>query len=160
MSDLERKLKSHNFDLNKEIIKQNRNKLDEGCYVYELEADTTIPSEFIILMHFRGEIDLKLQNKIKKYLLINQDKKGGWPLFFDGEPNLSASVKAYFALKLAGEKETSIAMMKAKKLIHKMGGAQNVNVFTRITLALFGQISWEVIPFMPHPRFLIYMDYH
>ena len=149
MSEFERKLKSHNFDLKKEITKQNRNKLDEGCYVYELEADTTIPSEFIILMHFRGEVDIKLQDKIKKYLLINQDKKGGWPLFFDGEPNLSASVKAYFALKLAGEKETSKAMIKAKKLIHEMGGAQNVNVFTKITLALFGQISWRNIPFMP-----------
>ncbi len=149
MFEIERKLKSNNFDLKKEISKQNKNKLDEGCYVYELEADTTIPSELIILMHFRGEIDIKLQEKIKNYLLNKQDKKGGWPLFFDGEPNLSTSVKAYFALKLAGEKDNSKSMVRARKLIHKMGGAQNVNVFTKITLALFGQISWNTIPYMP-----------
>ena len=142
-------LKSSKFNLKKEIKNQNKNKLSDGCFVYELEADTTIPSEYILLMHYLGEIDLKLQEKIKRYLLEKQDKLGGWPLFHDGEPNLSTSVKAYYALKLAGQKETSNEMKKAKDLIIKMGGAEKTNVFTKISLALFGQISWDSIPYMP-----------
>ena len=70
-------------------------------------------------------------------------------MFFDGDSDISASVKAYFALKLAGLDEKNVAMKLAKKFIHKEGGAENVNVFTRISLALFGQVSWEVNPFMP-----------
>ena len=149
MVDINSLLKSSKFNLKKEIKNQDKNKLSDGCFVYELEADTTIPSEYILLMHYLGEIDLKLQEKIKRYLLEKQDKLGGWPLFYGGKPNLSTSVKAYYALKLAGQKETSDAMKKAKDLIISMGGAEKSNVFTKISLALFGQISWDSIPYMP-----------
>ena len=117
--------------------------------VYELEADTTIPSEYIILMHFIGEVDLKLQIKIVKYLLKKQNPDGGWPLFFGGESNLSTSVKTYFALKLAQSSIKEDYMVNAKKCILSLGGAEKSNVFTRITLALFKQISWKTIPIMP-----------
>ncbi len=149
MVNFDNLIKIYNFNLKKEISRQNKNKLTEGCFVYELEADTTIPSEYIMLMHFRGQINLKLQDKIKNYIIEKQNQEGGWPLYFDGESNLSTSVKAYFALKLSGQDVSSEIMIKAKKLILKMGGAENSNVFTKIALALFGQVSWNSIPYMP-----------
>ncbi|GIR25703.1 MAG: hypothetical protein CM15mP40_03110 [Alphaproteobacteria bacterium] len=137
----------HSYD---NLLKnQNLKKLKQGCYVYELEADTTITSEYILLMHFLGKIEIKLQEKMVKYILSKQNQEGGWPLFYDGETDLSASVKAYYALKLAGLDKNSREMIKAKKCILLKGGVEKVNVFTRITLALYGQITWSSIPFMP-----------
>ena len=137
----------HSYD---NLLKnQNIKKLKQGCYVYELEADTTITSEYILLMHFLGKIEIKLQEKMVKYILSKQNQEGGWPLFYDGETDLSASVKAYYALKLAGLDKNSREMIKAKKCILLKGGVEKVNVFTRITLALYGQITWSSIPFMP-----------
>ncbi len=122
---------------------------DSDHIVYELEADTTIPSEYIILMHFFGEIDLRLEKKISNYLISKQNTEGGWPLFFGGDSNLSTTVKSYFALKLAGCDIKSDFMIKAQKCIINLGGAEKSNVFTRITLALFKQISWKTVPVMP-----------
>jgi len=134
----------------KESINYQKKKIDkEGFSVSELEADVTIPAEYIILMHFLGDIDIKLQNKIKNYILNEQNEEGGWSLYHKGKSNLSATVKAYFALKLSGESSKNKNLLKAKKLILGMGGAENSNVFTRITLALFEQISWKTIPVMP-----------
>jgi len=123
--------------------------INKNHIVFELEADSTIPSEYIIMMHFFGEIDIKLEKKITKYLLSKQNKDGGWPLFYEGESNLSASVKSYFALKLSGFDPNSTQMIAAKKKIIEMGGAEKSNVFTRITLALFQQVSWKTVPSMP-----------
>ena len=149
MDTLNKIIKNFDSKLDKKFKEQNKNKLVEGCFVYELEADSTIPSEYIILMHFLGEIDLGLEKKIKRYLLSKQNKDGGWPLYFNGDSNLSASVKAYYALKLSGVNQKDKPMKLAKDFIIKNGGAEQSNVFTRITLALFGQISWESIPYMP-----------
>ena len=149
MHRLEKIIKPFEGLIKKRIKDQNNNKLKEGCYVYELEADSTIPSEYILLMHFMGDINVKLEIKIQNYLLNKQNKDGGWPLFFDGESDISASVKAYYALKLSGLKKNNPSLVKAKTFILKNGGAENVNVFTRISLALFGQISWHSIPYMP-----------
>ncbi len=149
MHRLEKIIKPFEVLLKKRIKDQNNNKLKEGCYVYELEADSTIPSEYILLMHFIGDINVKLETKIQNYLLNKQNKDGGWPLFFDGESDISASVKAYYALKLSGLKKNNPSLVKAKTFILKNGGAENVNVFTKISLALFGQISWNSIPYMP-----------
>ena len=149
MHPLEKIIKPFDTLIEKRIADQKKNKLNEGCYLYELEADSTIPSEYIMLMHFLGDINLKLEAKIQKYLVQKQNKDGGWPLFFEGDSDISASVKAYYALKLSGMKVEKAIMRKAKKFILSNGGAENVNVFTRISLALFGQISWESIPYMP-----------
>lgn len=131
-------------------LKNQKKKLSsKGFSLYELEADVTIPSEYILMMHFLGKIDLDIQSKIKKYILRTQNKEGGWPLYYDGKSNISASVKAYYALKLAGENINSVSMKKAKKNILRIGGAEKSNVFTKIMLALFEQISWESVPVMP-----------
>ncbi len=149
MHKLNQIIKSFDSKLKKKLSDQSKFKLTEGCFVYELEADCTIPAEYIMLMHFLGEIDLKLEKKISKYLLESQSNDGGWPLFYNGESNISASVKAYYALKLSGISPSTTKMKKAKKFIQKNGGAESVNVFTKVSLALFNQISWKAIPYMP-----------
>ena len=149
MDKLSNIIKEFEGKFSKQLKSQETKKLKEGCYVYELEADTTIPSEYILLMHFFGDINIELQDKIVKYILRKQNKYGGWPLFFDGDSDLSASVKAYYALKLAGLNKKSKCMLKARDCILKLGGVEKTNVFTKISLALFDQISWDSVPFMP-----------
>ncbi len=122
----------------------------QGYWVFDLEADSTIPSEYILLQRFLGrEIKPELKKSLTAYLRSKQLPDGGWPLFEDGHADISASVKTYFALKLLGDSRNAPHMIRARQLILSMGGAVKVNVFTRITLALFGQISWDTPPAMP-----------
>ncbi|WP_423380179.1 squalene--hopene cyclase [Burkholderia sp. LMG 32019] len=122
----------------------------DGHWVYELEADSTIPAEYVLLVHYLGETpNLELEQKIGTYLRRIQQADGGWPLFTDGAPNVSASVKAYFALKVIGDDENAEHMQRARRAIHAMGGAEMSNVFTRIQLALYGAIPWRAVPMMP-----------
>lgn len=121
----------------------------DGHWLFELEADATIPAEYIMLEHYLDEIDDDLQRKMVVYLKSIQGDHGGWPLFHGGEFNISASVKAYFALKLAGEDVDAPHMVRARKAILDYGGAARSNVFTRFALALFGQVPWRAVPVMP-----------
>jgi squalene-hopene/tetraprenyl-beta-curcumene cyclase len=122
----------------------------EGYWVFDLEADATIPSEYILLQRFLGrEVPLELKTRLGNYLRRRQLQDGGWPLYEGGASNISATVKAYFALKLLGDSTDASHMVKARQLILDRGGATKVNVFTRITLALFGQIPWHTTPAMP-----------
>ena len=75
----------------------------DGHWVFELEADVTIPSEFILLQHCLGRIEPDLQARTAAYIRSTQGTDGGWALFYGGALDLSASVKAYFALKAAGD---------------------------------------------------------
>ena len=122
---------------------------EDGHWVFDLEADATIPAEFILLNHYLDEIDEEIEEKLAKYLRKIQGDHGGWGLFYDGDFNISASVKAYFALKLAGDSPDAPHMVKARAAILENGGAASANVFTRITLALFGQVPWRAVPVMP-----------
>jgi len=120
-----------------------------GHWLFELEADCTIPAEYIMMMHFLGEVDASLQAKIVVYLRARQAQHGGWPLYHAGELDLSCSVKAYYALKLAGESPQAPHMARARAAILARGGAARANVFTRIALALFGQLPWRGVPYLP-----------
>jgi len=100
-------------------------------------------------MHYMDEIDRDLETRIARYLRAHQTEDGSWPLFTGGKPDISCSVKCYYALKLAGEGPDAPHMVKARKAILNLGGAARSNVFTRITLALFGQIPWRGTPFTP-----------
>ncbi len=122
---------------------------DDGHWVYELEADCTIPAEYILMNHFVGEIDDETEQKIARYLRDQQYDEGGWPLFSGGDVDLSCSVKAYYALKLVGDDPHEEHMIRARNTILNHGGAANSNVFTRITMALFGQVPWRATPFIP-----------
>jgi squalene-hopene/tetraprenyl-beta-curcumene cyclase len=122
----------------------------DGYWLYELEADATIPAEYVLLVHYLGETaDLTLEAKIGRYLRRIQRADGGWPLFTDGAMDVSASVKAYFALKMIGDSPDAEHMQRARRAILAAGGAEKVNVFTRILLALFGVVSWRAVPMMP-----------
>jgi squalene-hopene/tetraprenyl-beta-curcumene cyclase len=128
------------------ILAQQR---PDGHWVYELEADATIPAEYVLLEHFLARIDPELEARIGVYLRANQGGHGGWPLFHDGAFNISASVKAYFALKAIGDDPNAPHMLRAREAILAAGGAERTNVFTRAQLALFGEVPWRAVPVMP-----------
>ena len=99
--------------------------------------------------HYLGEIDAEVEAALAHYLRAIQGEHGGWPLFHGGEFDLSASVKAYFALKAAGDDADAPHMARARAAILAHGGAARCNVFTRIQLALFGELPWRAVPVMP-----------
>jgi squalene-hopene/tetraprenyl-beta-curcumene cyclase len=121
----------------------------DGCWQFPLEADCTIPAEYIMMMHFLDELDAALERKLATHLRAGQQQHGGWALYSGGEFNISCSVKAYFALKLAGDDPDAPHMQRARAAILAHGGAAATNVFTRIALALFGQLPWRGVPYIP-----------
>ncbi|MBN8935499.1 MAG: squalene--hopene cyclase [Rhizobiales bacterium] len=141
-------------DLDRSIATATRALLDaqkpDGHWLFELEADATIPAEYVLLRHYLGEpVDAELERKIGVYLRRIQGAHGGWPLFADGEFDMSASVKAYFALKTVGDDIDAPHMARAREAMRSRGGAARANVFTRILLALYGFIPWRALPVMP-----------
>ncbi len=122
----------------------------DGHWVFELEADCTIPAEYVLLAHYLGEpADTVLEAKIANYLRRIQGGHGGWPLVHAGDFDMSASVKAYFALKMIGDPIDAPHMVRAREAIHVRGGAAKSNVFTRFMLALFGVTTWRAVPVLP-----------
>src|SRR5947209_9583492 len=122
----------------------------DGHWVFELEADSTIPAEYVLLRHYLGEpVDAVLEAKIGNYLRRVQGAHGGWPLVHDGAFDMSASVKAYFALKMIGDSSDAPHMVRAREAIRSRGGAIHSNVFTRFMLAMFGVMSWRSVPVLP-----------
>lgn len=122
---------------------------EDGHWAFELEADATIPAEYILLNHYLGEPNDEIEQKLAVYLRrIQEEKHGGWPLYHDGDFNISASVKAYYALKLVGDDPDAPHMKAARDAILAHGGAAKANVFTRIALALFEQVPWRAVPVM------------
>ena len=142
-------------DLDRSISAATRALLDcqrpDGEWCFELEADATIPSEYVLFRHFLAEpVDAELESKIAVYLRRTQSAQhGGWPLFQDGDFDISASVKAYFALKMIGESIDAPHMARARQEIRARGGGAGANVFTKLLLALYGFIPWRAVPVMP-----------
>jgi squalene-hopene/tetraprenyl-beta-curcumene cyclase len=122
----------------------------DGHWVFELEADSTIPAEYVLLRHYLGEpVDAALEAKIANYLRRVQGVHGGWPLVHDGDLDMSASVKAYFALKMIGDSPDAPHMGRAREAMRSRGGAIHSNVFTRFMLAMFGVLRWRSVPVLP-----------
>ncbi|MGH8557178.1 MAG: squalene--hopene cyclase [Methylococcales bacterium] len=121
----------------------------DGYWVFELEADCTIPAEYIAMMHYTGEIDEKLQAKIANFLRSKQNEDGGYSLFPGGPGDISCTTKVYYALKLAGDSQEAPHMKKTRQFILDHGGAAKCNVFTRILLAIFEQVPWRAVPYIP-----------
>jgi squalene-hopene/tetraprenyl-beta-curcumene cyclase len=122
----------------------------DGHWVFELEADSTIPAEYVLLRHYLGEaVDAELERKIANYLRRVQGAHGGWPLVHDGDFDMSASVKSYFALKMMGDPADAPHMARAREAIRSRGGAIHSNVFTRFMLAMFGVMTWRSVPVLP-----------
>jgi squalene-hopene/tetraprenyl-beta-curcumene cyclase len=121
----------------------------EGFWVGELESNVTITAEYIMFQYFLGHLNPERIRKAVRYVLRTQLPDGGWNIYYGGPSELSASVEAYFALKLAGCSPEEPAMGKARQLILSKGGVEKSRVFTKSHLALFGQYSWQGIPSMP-----------
>ena len=147
-------------DLDRAINSASRALMDlqraDGHWVFELEADATIPAEFVLLKHYLGEPeDLELERKIGVYLRRIQGEHGGWALYHGGGFDISATVKAYFALKMIGDDISAPHMVGARDAVLAAGGAAAANVFTRFQLALYGAGPWNSIPTMPVELILV-----
>lgn len=128
----------------------------DGHFVFELEADATIPAEYVLLVHYLGETpDVVLEAKIAAYLRRIQCSHGGWALYHGGGFDLSATVKAYFALKMIGDSSDAMHMKRARDAALARGGAALSNVFTRILLALYGELEWKATPAIPAELILL-----
>lgn len=129
----------------------------DGHWVFELEADATIPAEYVLLRHYLGEpVDEVIEAKIGRYLRrIQSADHHGWGLFHGGAFDVSATVKAYYALKMIGDDPQAPDMVRARDAVLAAGGAAAVNVFTRIQLALFGAGPWSTVPTMPPELILL-----
>lgn len=128
---------------------------EEGFWEGELEGDTILESEYILLLAFHGQQDSSVALRASKYILDKQLPDGGWAIYPGGQLDISASVKAYFALKLTGQDPSSPPMQLARSAILRHGGADQVNSFTRFYLALLGQISYQHCPNVP-PEFILF----
>ena len=126
----------------------------EGYWWAELESNVTITAEYIMLHRFLGLDESKVP-RLAADLLSRQLPNGGWSIWFGDGGELSTTVEAYLALKIAGLPPQDPRMIKARDFVLERGGALKTRVFTRIFLALFGQISWDGIPLMPVEFFLI-----
>lgn len=123
---------------------------EDGHWCFPLEADCTIPAEYVLMMHFMDEVDVELETRIARFIREKQDPKhGGWPLYYEGHFDLSCTIKAYYALKIVGDSPDAPHMARARAAILAHGGAARANVFTRIMLAMYGQLPWRGVPFVP-----------
>jgi squalene-hopene/tetraprenyl-beta-curcumene cyclase len=120
----------------------------EGYWWAELESNVTITAEYLMLHHFLGLPKDKFPGLVRE-ILSQQLENGGWSLWYGDGGNLSTSVEAYQALKMAGLSADDPRLTKARQFILERGGALASRVFTRINLALFGQVSWKGIPLLP-----------
>jgi squalene-hopene/tetraprenyl-beta-curcumene cyclase len=141
-------------------IKKAQDKLlslqhERGYWVFDLEADCTITAEYIMMMHYLDDIDKPLQAKLAVYLRSRQSENGSYPLFTHGTGDISCSVKVYYALKMAGDSIDAPHMVGLRTWILQQGGAAKANVFTRIALAIFQQLPWRGVPFIP-PEIMLF----
>src|SRR3954453_21153158 len=123
---------------------------EDGHWCFPLEADCTIPAEYVLMMHFMNDVDVELEGRIARFLREKQDQEhGGWPLYYGGHFDLSCTVKSYYALKIAGDSPDAAHMVRARTAILNHGGAARAKVFTRILLAMYDQIPWRGVPLVP-----------
>ena len=121
----------------------------DGHWIGELEANTTITTEYLLLCHLIDRVNREREGKAVRFIRRRQRADGGFDLFPGGPTNLSATIKAYVAMKLAGVPIDDPAMAGARARILEMGGPVKADVFTKIQLALFGEYDWNGIPAMP-----------
>ncbi|HEY1271142.1 MAG TPA: squalene--hopene cyclase [Terriglobales bacterium] len=131
---------------------------EEGYWSGELVADTTLESDYILLHTLLGTGNQQRYQKCCNYILQHQNADGGWPIYVNGPSNISASVKAYFALKLTGYKPDHPALVRARNKILAMGGVTEVNTFTKIYLCFLGQYDYDAVPAVP-PEIVLFPNW-
>ena len=128
---------------------------EEGYWLGELEADTTLESDYIYYLYVLGKADPDRIAKLANYVRRKQLPDGGWPIYPGGPSELNATCKAYFALKLAGDATDSAHLSKARGVVHKLGGLEHSNSYVRFYLALVGAVGWELVPAIPPELMLL-----
>jgi len=128
---------------------------DEGYWVGELEADSTLESDYIYYLNVIGKADPERIAKLANYVRRKQLADGGWNIYPGGPSELNATCKAYFALKLAGDSAEAPHLAKARAVIHRLGGLERSNSYVRFYLALVGAVSWELVPAIPPEMMLL-----
>src|SRR5215831_15786456 len=125
----------------------------EGYWLGELGADTTLEADYIFYLSVLGRTDRipKLANRIREHQLCD----GGWNIYLGGPSELNATVKAFFALKLAGDEADSAHMIRARDRVHALGGLERTNSFVRFYLALAGVVDWGMVPVIPPELLLV-----
>src|SRR5580700_4581822 len=131
---------------------------EEGYWCGELEADTTLESDYILLHTLLGTGNQERFQKAANWILRHQNEDGGWSIYLGGPSNISASVKAYFGLKLAGYKADHPVLQRARKKILELGGVTEVNTFTKIYLCFFGQYDYDAVPAIP-PEIVLFPNW-
>ena len=131
---------------------------EDGYWCGELEADSTLESDYILMHTLLGTSNQERFQKCANYILAHQNEDGGWPIFNGGPSNISASVKAYFSLKLAGYKPDHPALERARKKILELGGVTKVNTFTKIYLCFLGQYDYDAVPAIP-PEIVLFPNW-
>jgi squalene-hopene/tetraprenyl-beta-curcumene cyclase len=131
---------------------------EDGYWCGELEADTTLESDYIAIHTLLGTGNPSRMERAIPEILRHQNADGGWPIFAGGPSNISASVKAYFALKLMGYKPEHPVLERARTRILEMGGATECNTFTKIYLCFLGQYDWEAVPAVP-PEIVLFPNW-
>jgi squalene-hopene/tetraprenyl-beta-curcumene cyclase len=128
------------------LLKQQRS---DGHWCGELLVDSTLCSDYVLFMHWMGEVDNQLQQRCVRHILKRQLPDGGWNIYYGGPSEINASVKAYFALKLAGCSPDMPFMAEARATIMRLGGIPQMNTFSKLYLALLGQFPWKYLPTIP-----------
>ena len=121
----------------------------DGHWCGELLVDSTLCSDFVLFMHWFGEVDHPLQQRCVRHIVKRQLSDGGWNIYYGGPSEINASVKAYFALKLAGCSPEAPFMHEARATIMRLGGIPKMNTFSKLYLALLGQFPWKYLPTIP-----------
>ena len=118
----------------------------EGCWVGELQSDTTLESDYIFFLHVIGKFDSHRVRKLANYIRQKQLPDGGWNIYEGGPSELNATVKAYLALKLAGVRPEEPFMQEARRRVHELGGLERTSSYARFYLAVGGAVDWEMVP--------------
>jgi squalene-hopene/tetraprenyl-beta-curcumene cyclase len=121
----------------------------DGHWCGELLVDSTLCSDYVVFMHWCGEVDTQLQRRCVRHILKRQLPEGGWNIYHGGPSEINASVKAYFALKLAGCSVDAPFMQEARATIMRLGGIPQMNTFSKLYLALLGVFPWKYLPAIP-----------
>ncbi|HKW32492.1 MAG TPA: squalene--hopene cyclase [Candidatus Acidoferrum sp.] len=128
---------------------------EQGYWQGELEADSTLESDYIYYLHVLGKADPERIAKLANYVRRRQLPDGGWSIYPGGPSELNATCKAYFALKLAGDSPYAPNLVRAREMVHRLGGLEHSNSYVRFYLALVGAVSWDLVPSIPPELLLI-----
>jgi squalene-hopene/tetraprenyl-beta-curcumene cyclase len=147
---------AHGIDLARRHLFSQQH--EDGYWCGELEADTTLESDYIAIHTLLGTGNRRRMEMAVPEIVRHQNEDGGWPIYKGGPSNISASVKAYFALKLMGYKADHPVLERARTKILALGGATECNTFTKIYLCFLGQYDWEAVPAVP-PEIVLFPNW-